>query len=54
MLISMILSAYRSFKARRRAIRELAELTDQDLADVGLVRSEIDRSGAGHYTRPLL
>lgn len=33
--------AFRSFKARRRTILSLSQLSDHDLKDIGIARSEI-------------
>lgn len=48
MIVSVILEVYRRCVARRRVVRELDKLTDEDLADVGLVRSQIADCASGN------
>ena len=48
----MILDAWHRMVARRRTARELARLSDDDLADIGLTRSQIADCAAGEFIRP--
>jgi uncharacterized protein YjiS (DUF1127 family) len=50
--LSMLLSLIRMIRAFRdyqRNFSELAALSDRELADIGLDRSDIPRVAAGHY-----
>ncbi len=47
MLLS-ILRAIQSFKDYHRNLRELSQLTDRELADIGIDRADIPRVAAGH------
>jgi uncharacterized protein YjiS (DUF1127 family) len=50
--ISMLLSLIRMIQAFRdyqRNVAELSQLTDRELADIGLDRSDIPRVAAGNY-----
>jgi uncharacterized protein YjiS (DUF1127 family) len=50
--LSMLLSLIRAFKAFRdyqRNVSELSQLSDRELADIGLDRSDIPRVASGHY-----
>jgi uncharacterized protein YjiS (DUF1127 family) len=50
----MILSLVRIIKAFRdynRTYRELSELSERDLADIGIDRSDIERVAAGAYRK---
>ena len=46
MLLSII-RAIQSFKDYHRNLRELSQLTDRELADIGIDRSDIPRVAAG-------
>jgi len=49
---TMLLSLIRMFQAFRnyqRNVAELSQLTDRELADIGLDRSDIPRVAAGNY-----
>jgi uncharacterized protein YjiS (DUF1127 family) len=46
MLLSII-RAIQSFKDYHRNMRELSQLTDRELADIGIDRSDIPRVAAG-------
>ena len=46
MLISII-RAIQSFKDYHRNLRELSQLTDRELADIGIDRADIPRVAAG-------
>lgn len=46
MLLS-ILRAIQSFKDYHRNLRELSQLTDRELADIGIDRANIPRVAAG-------
>ena len=47
MLLSII-RAIQSFKDYHRNLRELSQLTDRELADIGIDRADIPRVAAGH------
>jgi uncharacterized protein YjiS (DUF1127 family) len=50
--LSMLLSLIRMFQAFRdyqRNVSELSQLSDRELADIGLDRSDIPRVAAGNY-----
>jgi uncharacterized protein YjiS (DUF1127 family) len=50
--LPMLLSLIRAFKAFRdyqRNVSELSQLSDRELADIGLDRSDIPRVASGHY-----
>ncbi|MDQ8728832.1 DUF1127 domain-containing protein [Bradyrhizobium sp. LHD-71] len=46
MLLSII-RAIQSFKDYHRNLRELSQLTDRELADIGIDRADIPRVAAG-------
>ncbi|HUN96264.1 MAG TPA: DUF1127 domain-containing protein [Bradyrhizobium sp.] len=48
MLLSLI-RMIRNFREYQRNMSELAALSDRELADIGLDRSDIPRVAAGHY-----
>jgi uncharacterized protein YjiS (DUF1127 family) len=48
MLLSLI-RMIRSFRDYQRNVSELAQLSDRELADIGLDRSDIPRVAAGTY-----
>lgn len=48
MLLSLI-RVIRGFRDYQRNVSELSQLTDRELADIGLDRSDIPRVAAGHY-----
>lgn len=43
MFVSYILSKIRAYKLYRETVRELAQLSDRDLADLGIARFDITR-----------
>jgi uncharacterized protein YjiS (DUF1127 family) len=50
----MLLSFFRmiqAFRDYRRNVSELSQLSDRELADIGLDRSDIPRVAAGSYDR---
>jgi uncharacterized protein YjiS (DUF1127 family) len=48
MLLSLI-RMIQAFREYRRNVSELAQLSDRELADIGLDRSDIPRVAAGRY-----
>jgi len=48
MLLSLI-RMIQAFRDYQRNVAELSQLTDRELADIGLDRSDIPRVAAGHY-----
>jgi len=48
MLLSLI-RALRAFRDYQRNVAELSQLSDRELADIGLDRSDIPRVASGHY-----
>ncbi len=48
MLLSLI-RMIRQFRDYQRNLSELSQLSDRELADIGLDRSDIPRVAAGHY-----
>jgi uncharacterized protein YjiS (DUF1127 family) len=48
MLLSLI-RMIRAFREYQRNVSELAQLSDRELADIGLDRSDIPRVAAGTY-----
>lgn len=51
MFITLVLQAIGRMRARRNTARELARLSDRDLADIGLTRAQIDEAAAGTLVR---
>jgi Uncharacterized conserved small protein len=43
MFVTYILSKIRAYRLYRETVRELAQLSDRELADLGIVRYDIDR-----------
>ncbi|MCB8820480.1 DUF1127 domain-containing protein [Microvirga rosea] len=43
MFVTYILSKIRAYKLYRTTVRELAQLSDRDLADLGIARFDIPR-----------
>jgi len=43
MFVSFILSKIRAYKLYRETVRELAQLSDRELADLGIARLDIAR-----------
>jgi len=50
-MLLAIIRAIRAFRDYHRNLNELAHLTDHELADIGLQRSEIYAVAAGTYRR---
>jgi uncharacterized protein YjiS (DUF1127 family) len=50
MLLSLI-EMIRTFRNYQRTVAELSELSDRELADIGLNRSDIPRVAAGNWSR---
>jgi uncharacterized protein YjiS (DUF1127 family) len=48
MLLSLI-RMIRAFRDYQRNVAELSQLSDRELADIGLDRSDIPRVASGHY-----
>ena len=48
MLLSLI-RMIRAFRDYQRNVAELSQLTDRELTDIGLGRSDIPRVAAGNY-----
>jgi uncharacterized protein YjiS (DUF1127 family) len=48
MLVSLI-RMLREFRDYQRNVSELSQLSDRELADIGLDRSDIPRVASGHY-----
>jgi uncharacterized protein YjiS (DUF1127 family) len=49
MLLSLI-RMFQSFRDYQRNVTELSQLTDRELADIGLDRSDIPRVAAGNHS----
>lgn len=49
MLLSII-RAIRAYRDYQRNLNELSQLTDRELADIGIERSDIQRVASGAYT----
>jgi len=41
MLLAKLIRAYRSWRNYERSLRELSQLGDRELADIGITRAEI-------------
>ena len=48
MLLSLI-RMFNAFRAYERNVAELSNLSDRELADIGLDRSDIPRVASGHF-----
>lgn len=48
MFVSLILSKIRAYLAYRETVRELSQLTDRELDDLGISRFEIDGIARTH------
>jgi uncharacterized protein YjiS (DUF1127 family) len=48
MLLSLI-RLFQAFRDYQRNVSELSQLTDRELADIGLDRSDIPRVASGNY-----
>jgi len=48
MFVSYILSRVRSYLRYRETVRELSQLTDRELEDLGIARVEIDTIAREH------
>jgi uncharacterized protein YjiS (DUF1127 family) len=48
MLLSLI-RALKAFRDYQRNVAELSQLSDRELADIGIDRSDIPRVASGHY-----
>jgi uncharacterized protein YjiS (DUF1127 family) len=48
MLLSLI-RMIQAFRDYQRNVRELSQLSDRELADIGLDRTDISRVAAGNY-----
>ena len=48
MFVSMILLKIRAYLAYRETVRELSQLTDRELDDLGIARFEIDGVARSH------
>ncbi len=46
-LVSLIIAAFRTWNEARITRRELGRLSDRELQDIGLLRSDIETVGAG-------
>ena len=49
MLLSLI-RMIQAFRERQRNVVELSQLSDRELADIGLDRSDIPRVASGNYS----
>jgi uncharacterized protein YjiS (DUF1127 family) len=47
-MLLTIIRAIQSFKDYHRNLRELSQLTDRELADIGIDRADIPRVAAGN------
>jgi uncharacterized protein YjiS (DUF1127 family) len=50
-MFASIISRYRAWRQYETARRELSQLTDRELADIGIHRSEIERVASGEAHR---
>lgn len=50
MFVSALLSRIRAYLRYRDTVRELSQLGDRDLADLGLSRYDIEAIARGHLT----
>jgi uncharacterized protein YjiS (DUF1127 family) len=48
-MLLTIVRAIAAFREYRRNVAELSQLSDRDLADIGIARSDIRRVAAGAY-----
>ena len=48
MFVSYILSKVRAYRRYRETVRELSQLTDRELDDLGITRFEIDAIAREH------
>ena len=48
-MLLLLIRMIQAFRDYQRNVAELSQLTDRELADIGLDRSDIPRVAAGHY-----
>jgi len=50
-MFASIVRRYRAWRRYETVLRELSQLTNRELADIGIVRSEIERIASGEVDR---
>jgi uncharacterized protein YjiS (DUF1127 family) len=54
MLIAFLFGLVRAVREHRRAVAELSQMTDRELSDLGVRRSDIKRIASGSANAPRL
>ena len=48
-MVLLLIRMIQAYRERRRTVAQLSQLSDRELADIGLCRADIRRVAAGNY-----
>jgi uncharacterized protein YjiS (DUF1127 family) len=48
-MVLLLIRMIQAYRERRRTVAQLSQLSDRELADIGLCRADIQRVAAGNY-----